>query len=209
MRYRVRKLVGGLRDAGDQNAVGQGENLPLQAARHASGEHQHRGDHHHVQQRGAQGGDEEKAPRVEHAHENRRQAHPAHVREHDDEQLQHEPHVALRIGPRQIAADAEQDRGDHHQRGHQEAGDHRVGHLPHGRLALRHLFVLQEGQEGRSERPFAEQAAEEIGNHEGEVERTLDRTGAQEMRVDHFPEQAQNPAGNRGGRHGGAGFQHL
>ena len=132
---------------------------------------QHAGDHHHVQHHRAQRRHKEMAARVGHADEHRRQAHQQHVGKHQAQQPQHQLRLVLELPQRPAPGDAQHRQHRHRRRRGDQPGDHGVGRTPHFRLALLDLLLLENRDERRRQRPFAQQPPEQVGHlerqHEG------------------------------------------
>ena len=96
-----RPLKSGLRDARDQHADGQPENLLVQFPAQARCEEQDGGDHHEVEHHRPGRRNEEVAARVEHSHEDGGKTDHQHVGKHDAKQRQHEAGVRLKLARRQ------------------------------------------------------------------------------------------------------------
>jgi hypothetical protein len=147
------------------------------------------------------------AARVQHAHAHGRETHEQEIGKHHAQQAQHQDRARL-----VEADDAERERDAEHAREHddgrgdQQAGDDGIGRVPHGLLALGFFLLLEDGDEGGGERAFAEQAAEEVGNLEGQRERARDPARAHEVRIDDFPHQPEHAAQHGGGGGGAGGF---
>ena len=170
---------------------------------------QHRGDHHHVEQRGPHRRDEKVAARVEHAHEHRRETDQQHVREHHPQQLEHQPRVRVKLPPHQHRRKAQHHHSDYQRRDHHQRGDDRVGRVPHRLVALGFLLVFEQRNECRRESALAEQAAEKVGNLEGVNEGAGDRSVAHEPGVNHHPHHPEQATEQRGPGHGAGGFEHV
>ena len=178
-------------------------------APHARGQQQHAGDHHHVEHHRPQRRHKEVAARVGHADEHRGQAHQQHVGKHQAQQPEHEPRLVLELPGGQREGDAQHRQHRHRPGGDGQPGDNRVGGTPHFGFPLFDFLLLEDGDEGRGQRPFTQEPAEEVGHLEGEDEGARDRAAAHERRIDHLAHHPQHPAGQRRGGHRAGGFQHL
>ena len=140
-------------------------------AAHVRGQQQHAGDHDHVEHHRPQRRHEEMAAGVGHADEHRRQADQQHVGKHQAQQPEHQLRLVARTCPPASAQrDAQHRQHRHRPRGDDQPGDHGVGRAPHLGFALVDLLLLEDRDEGRGQRAFAQQAAEEVGHLEGQDE---------------------------------------
>ena len=110
---------------------------------------------------------------------------------------------------RQRDGNAEHGQADDDARRDHQPGNHRVGRAPHFDFAMGLFLFLENRNERGGQRAFAEQSAEKIRNHEGELERAGDPAVAHEPRIDHFAHHAEHAAGERGGGHRTGRFEHL
>ena len=204
-----RQLVKQLRHPGHQHAHRQREHLVLQLPSPARRQPQHRRDHHHVHDHRAQGRQKEMPARVQHAHHHGRQADQHQVREHPPQQFQHERGFFIKLAPRQRQRNAQQPHAHHAGQHHDKAADEGVGCFPHGFFALGFFLLLENGNERHSESALAEQATEEIGDHEGQHEGARHEAIAHEPRVANLTHHAQHAAGERGPSHRPGGFEHV
>ena len=149
------------------------------------------------------------AARVEHAHHRRRQADEQHVGKHHAQQPQHEFPAGVKLMHSQRDGDADHDQRDDDARGDNEAGNDGVGRAPHFLFAVDFFLFLENRDERRRQRAFAEQPAEQIGNREGILERVVDPADVHERHVDHFAHHAEQAAGERGGGHRAGRLEHL
>jgi hypothetical protein len=76
--------------------------------------------------------------------------------------------------------------------------------LPRGPVALDLELFRKRGDERLRKRAFGKQVAQQVGDLEGEVKRV--QTLAVEAREDHFPRQAEHPAGHHRGADFPCGF---
>jgi hypothetical protein len=110
---------------------------------------------------------------------------------------------------RQRERKAEHDQRHDRARGDDQAGNHGVGRAPHLDFAVRFFLFLENRDERRRQRAFAEQPAEQVRNRERELERAGHPAVAHEPRIDHFAHHAEQAAGQRGGGHRAGRFEHL
>src|ERR1035441_821430 len=115
----------------------------------------------------------------------------------------------MRRSKSQRKRNAQQNHRHNHAGGNQQAGDHRVGRFPHFDFAVRFFFLLENGDERRCQRAFAQQPPEKIGNGEGVLKGVVDPGGAQKKHVSLLTHQAEHAAEQGGGGHRAGGFQHF
>ena len=173
------------------------------------GQKEDAGDHHNIEEDGAEGGDEEVSAGVGHADEHGGKAHEQHVGEHEAQQLEHEPRLLVGNAEGQGDRNADDGQDSDHSGSGNETGDDRVGRTPHLRLTFFDFFMLEDRNECRGKSAFPEQPAEEIGNLKGESESAGNPGVAHEGGIDHLAHHAQNAAGEGGSGHRARRFQHL
>ena len=105
--------------------------------------------------------------------------------------------------------DADDDENGDAAGGGDKAGDDGVGGAPEFLGRSFFVLLLENGDECGRERALAEQAAEEVGNLEGEREGAGDHPRAHEPGVNDFAQHPHDAAGHGGGGHRAGGFQHL
>ena len=149
------------------------------------------------------------AARVEHAHECRRDADQEHVGKHHPQQPQHQLGLHIKLMHRQDEGKADHNQRHHHARGDDQPGNHRVGRAPHLNFAVGFFLFLEDGNEGRRQCAFAEQAAEQVGNRERELERPGHPAVPHEPRIDHLAHHAEQAAGQGGSGHRAGRLEHL
>ena len=150
-----RELEGGLRDARDQHADGQTENLPVQFPAQSRRQEQDRGDHHQVEHDRARRGNEEVTARIEHSHEHGGKTDHQHVGKHHAQQLQHEAGVRLKFARRQDQGITQHHQPDDGGGGDHHSGNHGVGRAPHLPFVLIFFLRFKNRNERRRQSSFA------------------------------------------------------
>ena len=161
--------------------------------------HQHRGDQHNVHQDRRGGGRDEPPARVQQPRQQRRQRHEQNIRKAD-------PPVDHGQGKAFVARKARRHRQD--QPRHRDGGDHR--HQQHDpeqpgegvlgepfRVVAGFQLLGEDRHEGGVERPFGEEAAEHVGQREGDQIRLGHRAGAQERGDQDVAGEPHHAAGQR------------
>ena len=162
---------------------------------------QQEGDHHHVHQDRRRRGQREAAERVQHAGEQRRQRDEEDVGKGDAPVLDRE---------REALVAGEAARHRQHQPGHGELAeqgeDDEHGGEAGERVAGEALGVLarlellgEHRHEGEVEGALGEEAAEHVGQREGDQERLRHRAGAEEGRHQDVAQEPEDPAQHRPG----------
>ncbi len=90
-----------------------------------------------------------------------------------------------------------------------EAGNDGVGRAPHFLFAVDFFLLLENRDERRRQRAFAEQSPEQIRDLKREQKCVRDPAVAHETRINHFAHHAEHAAEQRGGGHRAGRFQHL
>ncbi|CFE02793.1 Uncharacterised protein [Bordetella pertussis] len=186
-------LHGQLRDAAGHHAQGQGVDRHV----HARRQPQAGRDHGKVEQHRRERRHGKAAPRVEHAGCEGDEGHAQDVREHHPRHPYRGAELGAAFGAAQSAGhgghhpgrrhDAGQ--GDQHQRGGQQHG-HPVEQRAYLRVAAFGAGRAQDGHEGLRERAFGKQAAQQVGNTEGDPERIGQGARAERARHQDVAHQA-------------------
>ncbi len=163
---------------------------------------EHADDHPDVHDRRAQRGHEEPPVGVEGAHHERGEPDQDQIREHQPCQHHRErelPRLAGEAGRHQAddprcEQTAERGHGAQHQdRGPEERSEQalEIGTRTRDQVVAQHRH--HRGREG----PLAQEAAEDVGDPEGDEERVGHRPGAERAGHDHVAHEAEHPTGER------------
>ena len=101
------------------------------------------------------------------------------------------------------------ERGNHEDQEHEAEGvEHVAEELPSALLVARDLVARENRDEDDGEEPGTHHMVEDIGNHEGEVERVLLERDARGVREEHFAENTEHAAQEHGDGNDDGSFVH-
>ena len=109
--------------------------------------------------------------RVQHAHGHGGEADEKQIRKHPAQQLKHQRGFLVPLAPFQGGGDAQQPHAYHAGQYHDQAAHQGIGRAPHGLFADGFFLFLENRNERRHKGALAQQATEEVGDHEGQHER--------------------------------------
>jgi len=102
-----------------------------------------------------------------------------------------------------------QDERGNDARGNDHAGDDGVRRAPHFLFAVDFFLFLENRDERRRQRAFAQQPPEQVRDRERILECVVDPARAHETVINHLAHHAEHAAQQSGSGHRAGGFQHF